>query len=64
MVAVTGASRGYAFIEYEREKEMRHAYEVIICFLVQYIYFHLLVNLLETTTLVLLESWTLRLCAF
>ncbi|KNA03366.1 hypothetical protein SOVF_209910 [Spinacia oleracea] len=24
---VTGASRGYAFIEYEREKEMRHAYE-------------------------------------
>ncbi|KAK1318509.1 hypothetical protein QJS10_CPB04g01853 [Acorus calamus] len=25
---VTGASRGYAFIEYETEKEMRRAYEV------------------------------------
>lgn len=24
---VTGASRGYAFVEYETEKEMRHAYE-------------------------------------
>uniref|UniRef100_J3MZ58 RRM domain-containing protein n=1 Tax=Oryza brachyantha TaxID=4533 RepID=J3MZ58_ORYBR len=25
---VTGASRGYAFVEYETDKEMRHAYEV------------------------------------
>jgi RNA recognition motif-containing protein len=25
--AVTGASRGYAFVEYESEKEMLHAYE-------------------------------------
>ena len=25
---VTGASRGYAFVEYETEKEMRRAYEV------------------------------------
>lgn len=28
--AVTGASRGYAFVEYETEREMRHAYEVLI----------------------------------
>lgn len=27
--AVTGSSRGYAFVEYETEKEMRRAYEVI-----------------------------------
>jgi hypothetical protein len=26
--AVTGASRGYAFVEYETDKEMRRAYEV------------------------------------
>ena len=26
--AVTGASRGYAFVEYESEREMRRAYEV------------------------------------
>ena len=25
---MTGASRGYAFVEYETEKEMRRAYEV------------------------------------
>ena len=25
---VTGASQGYAFVEYETEKEMRYAYEV------------------------------------
>lgn len=25
---VTGASRGYAFVEYETEREMRRAYEV------------------------------------
>ena len=28
--AVTGASRGYAFVEYETEGEMRRAYEVAI----------------------------------
>lgn len=28
LVAVTGASRGYAFVEYETEREMRRAYEV------------------------------------
>lgn len=27
--AVTGASRGYAFVEFETEKEMRRAYKVI-----------------------------------
>lgn len=27
--AVTGSSRGYAFVEYETEKEMRHAYKVV-----------------------------------
>lgn len=27
--AVTGASRGYAFVEYETEREMRRAYEVM-----------------------------------
>jgi hypothetical protein len=26
--AVTGASRGYAFVEYETDREMRCAYEV------------------------------------
>jgi hypothetical protein len=26
--AVTGASRGYAFVEYEIDREMRRAYEV------------------------------------
>jgi hypothetical protein len=26
--AVTGASRGYAFVEYETDREMRRAYEV------------------------------------
>ena len=25
---VTGASRGYAFVEYETDREMRRAYEV------------------------------------
>lgn len=29
-VAVTGASRGYAFVEFETEREMRRAYEVIL----------------------------------
>ena len=37
MVVVTGASRGYAFVEFETEKEMRRAYEVSICFQVQYL---------------------------
>jgi len=32
MFAVTGASRGYAFVEFETEREMRLAYEVFICF--------------------------------
>ena len=27
-VPVTGASRGYAFVEYETEREMRSAYKV------------------------------------
>ena len=27
--AVTGSSRGYAFVEYETEKEMRRAYKVV-----------------------------------
>jgi len=30
VLAVTGASRGYAFVEFETEKDMRHAYEVTI----------------------------------
>lgn len=29
-VSVTGASRGYAFVEYETEKEMRCAYKVLL----------------------------------
>lgn len=30
---VTGASRGYAFVEFETEREMRRAYKVVIyCF--------------------------------
>lgn len=28
-VTVTGASRGYAFVEYETEREMRRAYMVL-----------------------------------
>jgi len=28
LVAVTGASRGYAFVEYETEREMLRAYMV------------------------------------
>lgn len=28
LFAVTGASRGYAFVEYETDREMRRAYEV------------------------------------
>jgi RNA recognition motif-containing protein len=28
-LSVTGASRGYAFVEYETEREMRHAYKVL-----------------------------------
>lgn len=28
-IAVTGASCGYAFVEFETEREMRRAYEVI-----------------------------------
>lgn len=27
---VTGSSRGYAFVEYETEKDMLHAYEVCV----------------------------------
>jgi hypothetical protein len=27
--AVTGASRGYAFVEFETEREMRRAYKVL-----------------------------------
>lgn len=27
--SVTGASRGYAFVEFETEKEMRRAYKVL-----------------------------------
>lgn len=27
-ISVTGASRGYAFVEYETEREMHRAYEV------------------------------------
>ncbi len=33
--AVTGASRGYAFVEYETEKEMLHAYEVLLSLMKQ-----------------------------
>lgn len=29
LFAVTGASRGYAFVEYETEREMRRAYMVL-----------------------------------
>jgi hypothetical protein len=32
--AVTGASRGYAFVEYETDREMRRAYEVSINFII------------------------------
>lgn len=28
-LSVTGASRGYAFVEYETEREMRRAYKVL-----------------------------------
>jgi hypothetical protein len=28
LFAVTGASRGYAFVEYETDREMRRAYQV------------------------------------
>lgn len=29
-LAVTGASRGYAFVEYETEREMQRAYKVLL----------------------------------
>lgn len=36
--AVTGASRGYAFVEFETEREMRRAYKVpSLCITFQYV---------------------------
>lgn len=29
--AVTGASRGYGFVEFETEREMLRAYKVVVC---------------------------------
>lgn len=31
LFAVTGASRGYGFVEFETEREMRRAYKVTDC---------------------------------